>query len=264
MMELPDPLGLLFCPPPGLLRPELPWVAAVGVAFLSGLRARLQQPLRLLQRRDDRLQASLTAATETNHRVASAVMSVALHTDLLAQRARGSAFGPGLEQTCQQLTRIAGLVAEVREALAGHVGDEVEGVEWRPVAQSVTERRGLSLELADALPARVLCAQGKAGLERILEELVDNVPPGAAARVQVRASGPLHLCLAVVDEGPGLTWAAEEAREPFVTDRAGAPGLGLFLVDCLAKASGARLEVSPREGGGTFAGVHFLGATAHD
>lgn len=230
-----------------------------AAALLTGLRARLEQPLRLLQRHDDRLQAAVTAGVAANHRVANAVMAAALQTDALAQRAQGSALAPGLERVCQQLSRIGSMVTEVRTALCEHEGRDGEAIAWRPVVEGVASRRGLGVDASqENLPARVLCALGEAGLTRILEELADNVPEGANGRIEARRYGALHVSLAVVDDGPGLSMSSASAREPFSTDRSSAVGVGLFVVDCLARAGGGHLEVRPGEQGGTVAAVHLL------
>jgi two-component system osmolarity sensor histidine kinase EnvZ len=77
------------------------------------------------------------------------------------------------------------------------------------------------------------------------------------------AIAPREVALSVSDRGPGIPpQDIERLKEPFTrrdearSGRSGA-GLGLAIVNRIAKAHGARFDVAPREGGGLVATVAF-------
>jgi two-component system, OmpR family, osmolarity sensor histidine kinase EnvZ len=102
------------------------------------------------------------------------------------------------------------------------------------------------------------------GIVRLVLNLVVNAQRHGAPPIEV-ATGedPRQLWLEVRDRGPGIEPAqAETLKQPFRRgDQArGGPsgaGLGLAIVDRVAKAHGARLELLPREGGGLVARVSW-------
>jgi len=117
---------------------------------------------------------------------------------------------------------------------------------------------GVTLRLGD-VPHRPLRCQA---VERLVLNLVVNAQRHGRPPIEVATGhGPAGLWLEVRDRGPGIAPAdAEALKEPFARgDRArGGPagaGLGLAIVDRIAKAHGARFELLPREGGGLVARV---------
>lgn len=232
---------------------------------VTDLRERLEQPLTLLQQHGHRLEKAITEGLAANHRAANSVMALALSADTLASRARAAqvpaTIVDGLEAVSRQLSHAGKLVSQVRHTLSAGTALAVESVHWRPVLEAFSSQHGLALDLAPDLPATISCAKGAHGLSRILAELAANVPPGATARIELRAVEDVRVKMALVDDGPGLAHPAEEVTHPFV-GRAQADGLGLFIVDCLARASGARVRVEALEQGGTSVAVCFMSAGA--
>jgi two-component system osmolarity sensor histidine kinase EnvZ len=94
-------------------------------------------------------------------------------------------------------------------------------------------------------------------LQRLVENLVGNAVRHAGGEIVVRTARERdHLVLAVLDRGPGIP-ADEVARlkMPFTrldAARSGASGagLGLAIVERIARAHQGRFEILPREGGG--------------
>lgn len=117
---------------------------------------------------------------------------------------------------------------------------------------------GLVLELEPDLPI----ALRRPALDRLISNLLENArryahPPFVLRTA--RAGG--RAVLSVLDRGPGIPpEQVERLMQPFTrldasrTGPAGA-GLGLAIVDRIARAHGARLELLPRAGGGLEARV---------
>jgi two-component system osmolarity sensor histidine kinase EnvZ len=94
-------------------------------------------------------------------------------------------------------------------------------------------------------------------LRRAITNLVDNALRYAGEPVEIEArmdSG--RVVVEVLDRGPGIPEAeAERLKQPFTrldparSGRGGA-GLGLAIVERVARAHGGRLELVPRPGGG--------------
>jgi two-component system osmolarity sensor histidine kinase EnvZ len=94
-------------------------------------------------------------------------------------------------------------------------------------------------------------------LHRALMNLVDNALNHAGGEVEVDASQrDGHVVLEVLDRGPGIPAdEADRLKRPFTRlDEArsgrGGAGLGLAIVERVARAHGGRFELAAREGGG--------------
>jgi len=105
-------------------------------------------------------------------------------------------------------------------------------------------------------------------LRRAIGNLVDNALRYAGEPVELAARGDgAHVVVEVLDRGPGIPEGeAERLKRPFTRlDEArggrGGAGLGLAIVDRVARAHGGRLELAPRPGGGLAARL-VLGAEA--
>jgi len=105
-------------------------------------------------------------------------------------------------------------------------------------------------------------------LRRAIGNLVDNALRYAGEPVEVHARREDgRVVVEVLDRGPGIPAAeAERLKRPFARlDEArgtrGGAGLGLAIVERVARAHGGRLELAPRPGGGLAARL-ILGAEA--
>ncbi len=94
-------------------------------------------------------------------------------------------------------------------------------------------------------------------LRRALVNLIDNALRYAGGQVEIAARRDGNrVVIEVLDRGPGVpAGEAERLKRPFTRlDEArsgpGGAGLGLAIVDRIARAHGGRLELAPRAGGG--------------
>ncbi len=103
-------------------------------------------------------------------------------------------------------------------------------------------------------------------LRRIVSNLVDNaVRYGAGQPVDIEyrnLGGMVEIC--ILDRGPGIPDREREAvfrpfyrLEPSRSSSTGGSGLGLAIVRQIATANGWRVDLGPREGGGTVACVQL-------
>jgi len=102
-------------------------------------------------------------------------------------------------------------------------------------------------------------------LSRLVNNLIDNALAYGAPPVEV--STALHegaIVIDVADRGPGIAAVdIERLKQPFTRaseartreDGAAGAGLGLAIVDRIARLHGASFDLLPREGGGTIARV---------
>jgi two-component system osmolarity sensor histidine kinase EnvZ len=118
-------------------------------------------------------------------------------------------------------------------------------------------------------PARIApFAFARMALRRAISNLIDNALRHAGEPVEVEARMEAgRVVIEVLDRGPGIPEAeAERLKQPFTrldparSGRGGA-GLGLAIVERVARAHGGRLELAPRSGGGLAARL-ILGTTA--
>ena len=120
----------------------------------------------------------------------------------------------------------------------------------------------LELDRPASLPVR------RQAIKRVLGNLIDNAIKHARAplivRTNVSASGAISI--SVLDRGSGIAPEdVERLKKPFTrldSSRTGASGagLGLAIVERIAKLHGATFELLPREGGGTEAKLTFPAA----
>jgi len=105
-------------------------------------------------------------------------------------------------------------------------------------------------------------------VRRAVANLVDNALRYAGEPVEIRTSmADGKICIEVLDRGPGIPEAeAERLKRPFTRlddSRAGpgGAGLGLAIVERVARAHAGTLQLLPREGGGLLARLTLATAT---
>jgi two-component system, OmpR family, osmolarity sensor histidine kinase EnvZ len=120
------------------------------------------------------------------------------------------------------------------------------------------ERLGRKVMVQPAEDARLPFA--RLAVRRAVSNLVDNALRYAGEPVEIGLeSGSRSVVVEVRDRGPGIPGdQAERMKQPFTrlqAARSGPPGagLGLAIVERIARAHGGSLELMPREGGGLIA-----------
>ncbi|MEV4709728.1 HAMP domain-containing sensor histidine kinase [Micromonospora sp. NPDC049374] len=115
---------------------------------------------------------------------------------------------------------------------------------WSVLAEETG--RAVDLDLAPGpVPVAVAADELAAALDALLGNVFAHTPDGTAFAVRLRAVGD-QVILTVADEGPGIT-AASVRRG---ASQAGSTGLGLDIARRAAQASGGRLSLGERPGGG--------------
>ncbi len=115
---------------------------------------------------------------------------------------------------------------------------------------------GLVLEVALPEPSPAVHADASR-LKQAVTNLVVNALDALRERgrgtieLAVESPDPETVCLIVKDDGPGLDKDPLDLLRPFVTTKQKGTGLGLPIVARIAEMHGGRLEIGPREGGGT-------------
>jgi two-component system, sensor histidine kinase PdtaS len=205
-----------------------------------------------LRHRERELMTKDATIREIHHRVKNNLQTVAALLRLQARRTRA----PEARAALEEAVRRVGSIAIVHETLS-HTPEEI--VDFDDIAERVAAMAG---EMA-APEARVTpIVSGRFGLLRaavatplalVLTELLHNAyqhglarrpGPASGGSVQVTVDrGPQRLAVTVADNGVGL---------PAQFSLDAAPSLGLQIVRTLVESElGGRLEVKPREGGGT-------------
>lgn len=179
---------------------------------------------------------------------------------LAAEMSGDAALREGMAADIEDMDKIIGQFLDFARDTEG---EPAEATDLNAVVRHVVEplqKRGakIALELGD-LP---VCRLRPLGMLRLAGNLVSNALRygGGAVEVVTRREAD-RLLLEVMDRGPGIPSAeAERLKRPFTrlegarTDAGGA-GLGLAIVERIARSHGGALDLLPREGGGLIARV---------
>jgi two-component system osmolarity sensor histidine kinase EnvZ len=165
----------------------------------------------------------------------------------------------GMVQDVEEIDRIIGqFLLYVREGVDEPFESGDLNVLVRRLAERYTQQgQPLQLDLSDlpTLPLKPLA------MRRAITNLVENALRHGGGTALIRTiSSHDRVVLEVLDRGPGVKASeVERLRRPFspLDDRGdvGLHGIGLAIVDRIARLHGGTLSLSPREGGGLRASV---------
>ena len=181
---------------------------------------------------------------------------------LAAEMSPDDAMREGISADIEEIDKI---IRQFLDFARNTEGEPPEPTDLNSVLAHIAEplmRRGARIELHLAeLPALML---RPLALLRLAANLINNAlrhgGGNAPVEVQTRREGE-YIILEVMDRGPGIPpEEAERLKQPFTrleTARTGAAsaGLGLAIVERVARGHGGRFDLLPREGGGLVARV---------
>lgn len=243
---------------------------------------------RMAQAVSESMESQRLLIADTSHQLRNPVGALRLRLDLLQLKLRSAEEQAAAADVTAELERVEEILDGVlRLASAEHraseqqsgglAGSEAEVPDIDPFAvlQEETDRArpaaeaaGVVLELEALRPGpapRLLC--NPAELAHMVDELLTNAikyAPGTKVTVALRARDG-SVSIEVSDGGPGLPAKDRAAatsrfwRSPQHQAIRGT-GLGMAIVERLAKANGGRLVLEENPGGGLLARLEFPGA----
>jgi two-component system osmolarity sensor histidine kinase EnvZ len=211
--------------------------------------------------------ASDLESLERERAMVLAGISHDLRTPLSRMRLALEMSGAAKEEMRGDLGAIVTDIEEI-DAIIGQFLDFARGAKEEKVVEELGEllvdvaahyeRLGRKVTYQPAQDVQLPFA--RLAVRRAVSNLVDNALRYAGEPVEIGLqSGARSVAVEVRDRGPGIPGdQAERLKQPFTrlhAARSGPPGagLGLAIVERIARAHGGSLELAPREGGGLVA-----------
>jgi signal transduction histidine kinase len=247
---------------------EVPLMAAMFLAMVWHARRRVDA-LQIAERRSEQRRSLLERQErfihDASHELRTPVTIARGHLEL--QRGDGPVT-PEVEVALDELERIDGIVERLLVLATADQPDFVrpEAVDLEPLLEDVFMRwSGVApraWQLGPLVCGRLVVDADRlrAALDALLENAVKYTEPYAAIELRARLDGPAGVLIEVEDEGVGVPALAlgrifdRFARaDPARTRAAGGVGLGLAIVDAIAKGHGGSCTVSSSGHGSIFA-----------
>lgn len=225
---------------------------------VAGRTREVRSLIQAFGRLQDRLQLLLTSRLALLSGVQHDVRSFATRLRLRVEAIPDPAERGRAVKDIEDMIRLLDDALVSARAGSGSLDEElIELSEWVTAEMADLGRNGVPLTLGSLPSAPVEVLADRVALKRILGNLVDNaVKYGTRAEVALLLSGE-QAVLRVRDAGPGI---APEMRalllEPFTRGepsrarKTGGAGLGLAIVQTLARAHGGTIEIGDAPGGG--------------
>lgn len=119
----------------------------------------------------------------------------------------------------------------------------------------VAENAGIKLEarVGAVAPVRGDASKLKQALMNLVVNSIEAIGDRGSGRIwiTVEYKDDKTIEIRVEDTGPGLPEEPKQLLKPFVTTKAAGTGLGLTIVNRIVELHGGRMDIGPREGGGT-------------
>jgi two-component system osmolarity sensor histidine kinase EnvZ len=169
----------------------------------------------------------------------------------------------GMVADIEEMDRIVGQFLDFARAddATGRESAELDPVVRQCVDRYVATGRDVVFRAGNVAPLPLKAT----AISRLCANLVDNALAYGAPPVEVATlDGPSFAAIEVRDRGPGIAPGdVERLKRPFTRasdarardDGAAGAGLGLAIVERIARLHGGTLELAPRDGGGTIARV---------
>jgi two-component system osmolarity sensor histidine kinase EnvZ len=166
----------------------------------------------------------------------------------------------------RDIADISGVVDQFMDFARDEGTEAPEPTNLNQYVEAIAERArragvDISLELGTSFVAPIR----RQAFKRLLNNLIDNAVKHAKTAITIRLQplAPGEFFISVLDRGPGISVdEVDRLKQPFTrldSSRTGASGagLGLAIVERIAKIHHGSFELLPRESGGTEARVTF-------
>jgi heavy metal sensor kinase len=213
---------------------------------------------------------------DVSHELRTPLAVIRTSAELALRRARApEAYRDSLQEIAaeaERMTQLVGDLLTLARSDAGTVEMPLEPVDAREIVTEVcTEMRGLAdlreIRIRESLgEEKAVISGNRPGLHRLFVVLLDNAlkysHAGGDVNVTLHRTGS-RISIAIEDFGAGI----RQADLPYIfrrfyrADQARSDpghGLGLSLAESIARAHGARVEVSSTEGQSTVFRVEFV------
>lgn len=172
----------------------------------------------------------------------------------------------------RDIADISGVVDQFMDFARDEGTEASEPTNLNQYVEAITERaRRAGADITLELGASFVAPIRQQAFKRLLNNLIDNAVKHAKTAITIRlqpiaysAPGTCGVfSISVLDRGPGIALdQVDRLKQPFTrldSSRTGASGagLGLAIIERIAKIHNATFELLPREGGGTEARVTF-------
>ncbi len=247
---------------------EVPLMAAMFLAMVWHARRRVDA-LRLAEARAEERQSLLERqerfVNDASHELRTPLTIARGHLELLLGPSQAA---PELAVALDEMARMDGIIERLLVLAGADQPDFVHlaEIELDPLLEDVFMRwSGVApraWRLGALTPGRLLVdvERLRAALDALLENAVKHTQPDAVIELRARRDGRGRVLIEVQDEGCGVP---EEAlrqifdrfarADPARTRSAGGVGLGLAIVDAIAKAHGGECTVTSTARGSIFA-----------
>jgi signal transduction histidine kinase len=247
---------------------EVPLMAAMFLAMVWHARRRVEA-LRIAEGRAEERRSMLERQErfihDASHELRTPVTIARGHLELLLRDGREV---PELDVALDELARIDAIIERLLLLARADQADFVltDEIELEPLLEDVfmrwSEVAPRAWRLGELTPGRLLgdSERLRAAMDALLENAVKYTEPHAAIELRARRDGRGRVVIEVEDDGCGVPEEALQrifdrfARaDPARTRSAGGVGLGLAIVDAIAKAHGGGCTVTSTRHGSIFA-----------
>lgn len=213
---------------------------------------------RLKAEQQARFAALATLAAGAAHELATPLATIAVAVSEVSRNAKSLPDHPELAEDAELIREEIARCRQILDRLQTEAGDAIRQLTATELINQLKERfPRAALEFSNQAVQPFMAPPNSLvqALTSLLKNALDASPPGKTVRLLIEEAGT-GIRFVVADRGGGLSREARvHAGEPFFTTKppGHGMGLGLFLVQLLARRLGGSFQLEPNEGGGTLA-----------